>query len=50
MGEKIYKEMKTAGVWNLILGIIIAAGGIAMGVIFIINGARLLKSKSEITF
>lgn len=50
MGEKIYHEMKRAGIWNLILGIILAVFGIAMGVLFIINGGKLLKTKSEIIF
>lgn len=50
MGEKIYKIMKQAGVWNLTMGIVLAVVGVAMGVLFIINGSRLLKSKSEVMF
>ncbi len=50
MNEKIYHEMKSVGIWNLVLGIVLAVVGITMGVLCIINGGRLLKSKSDIMF
>lgn len=48
MNEKIYKTMFATGVSSLILGIIAAIAGVVTGVLMIINGARLLKRKSEI--
>lgn len=48
--EKIYKTMKSVGVWSLVLGIITIAIGVFTGVTLITNGGRLLKKKSEIMF
>ena len=50
MHEKIYGTMKNVGVGNLVFGIIIIVAGITVGVMSIINGAKLLKSKSNILF
>lgn len=50
MEEKVYKVMKSAGSSNLVLGICILTSGIAAGILLIVNGARLLKNKSKITF
>lgn len=50
MGEKIYATMKSVGVANLVVGIIIIAAGIAAGVSIIVNGARLLSKKSDLLF
>lgn len=50
MGEKIYKTMKSVGIGNLVMGIIIIVTGIAAGVTIIVNGAKLLKSKSGVLF
>lgn len=50
MGERVYKTMKSVGIGNLVLGIIIMIVGIAAGTFIIVNGARLLKRKSEILF
>lgn len=48
--EKIYKTMRNTGAASIALGIIIAAVGLTTGIIAIVNGALLLKRKSEITF
>lgn len=48
MNEKIYKTMGSAGVGSLVLGIVILVTGIASGIMMIVNGARLLKHKSDI--
>ena len=48
MNEKIYKTMSSTGACSLAVGIIILATGITAGIMMIINGARLLKKKSEI--
>lgn len=50
MDEKTYKIIGTGGVTALILGICILTGGIAAGILLIINGAKLLKSKTKIIF
>lgn len=48
--EKAYKTMSTAGAGSIVLGIIMIVTGVAAGIITIINGARLLKNRNEITF
>ncbi|MFG6332299.1 MAG: hypothetical protein K1W28_10830 [Lachnospiraceae bacterium] len=48
--EKIYKTMGTVGAGDLALGIIVLVTGIVTGVLMIVNGARLLKGKSDLMF
>ena len=50
MMEKIYNTMKSVGVWNLVMGILLIVAGIVSGVLMILNGARLLKKKSDLLF
>ncbi|NLO10207.1 MAG: hypothetical protein GX129_10135 [Clostridiales bacterium] len=50
MMEKIYNTMKSVGVWNLVLGIVLILSGLAAGVFLIVNGAKLLKKKSDLLF
>ena len=50
MGEKIYKTMKGAGAWNIVLGIVLLVIGITSGVLMIVSGAKLLSDKSKILF
>ncbi|MCI5516233.1 MAG: hypothetical protein PUE22_05610 [Roseburia porci] len=50
MEEKAYKTMGSAGAANLVLGICILIGGIASGILLIVNGARLLKNRTDLTF
>lgn len=50
MKERVYKTMKTVGGWNLALGILLICVGVASGVTMIVNGAKLLARKSDITF
>jgi len=50
MQEKIYGIMKNVGIGNLIFGIISIVAGVTVGVISIINGAKLLRGKSNILF
>ena len=47
MSEKIYKSIKNAAVWNLVLGILSLLSGITMGILLIISGAKLLKDKGS---
>ena len=48
MNEKIYKTMGSTGAGSLVLGIVILVTGFVSGIVMIINGARLLKHKSDI--
>ena len=48
--EKIYKTMRNTGAASIAVGIIVASDGLAAGNIAIVNGALLLKRKSDITF
>lgn len=50
MGEKIYNTMKRVGVGNLIFGICTIVLGLVVGICIIINGATLLKKKSDLLF
>ena len=48
MNEKVYKTMTGAGAGNIAVGIVVLVTGIVSGSLMIVNGARLLKRKSEI--
>lgn len=48
MDHKIYKTMKSTGAGSIAVGIIMLVCGITIGVISIVNGARLLKGKTKI--
>lgn len=48
--EKIYHTMRSVGVWNLVLGILMIVSGIIAGILLILNGSILLKKKSELMF
>lgn len=50
MSEKIYTTMKSVGIGNLVIGILLIVAGIVSGVLMIISGGKLLKKKSEILF
>lgn len=50
MNEKIYKCMKNVGAWNIAIGVTFIVVGILTGVMTIVNGARLIKDKSNIMF
>ena len=50
MDEKVYKTMNNAGAWSIAIGVISLVVGLACGVMMIVNGARLLSSKSKIIF
>lgn len=50
MSEKTYKTMNGTGAGSIAVGIVMLVCGIVCGVLSIINGARLLKQKSEIIF
>ena len=48
--EKIYHTMKSVGVWNLVFGILMIVAGAVSGTLIILNGAKLLRKKSDLLF
>lgn len=50
MNEKLYKQIKLSGAFDLVAGIISIAVGVSLGVLLIVSGARLLSSKSKTLF
>ena len=48
--ERVYKTMRNTGILNIVIGSVILAAGVAVGVMAILGGALLLKRKSEVTF
>ncbi len=48
--EKIYKTMRGTGVCSIVVGIIVLAVGVSLGVVSIVSGSVLLRRKSEIEF
>lgn len=48
--EKVYKTMRNVGAGSIAAGVFILVAGVTVGIISIINGAILLKRKSEIIF
>lgn len=50
MNEKIYNNLKSSGVTNLVIGIATIVAGIAAGVLLIVSGAKLLSSKPDTLF
>ncbi len=47
MSEKLYKTVSNIGAGSIALGIITLVTGVTTGILMIVNGARLLKSKSD---
>lgn len=50
MSERTYKIMKHTGGISIALGIVSIVIGVTVGVLTILNGAKLLRSKSDLTF
>lgn len=50
MNEKTYKTLKVAGGGNIAIGVVVLVCGVVCGVLAIINGAKMLKSKSDFIF
>lgn len=48
--EKVYQSMKSAGIFNLVMGITAILFGAITGSFAIVHGAKLLRRKNEITF
>lgn len=50
MEENVYRTMKSVGIGNLVLGILMILVGIAAGVASIVNGAKLLSRRKDLMF
>ncbi|MBQ9699137.1 MAG: hypothetical protein IJV71_00790 [Lachnospiraceae bacterium] len=50
MNEKTYKIMRNTGGTSIALGVVSIVIGVTIGVLAILNGASLLKGKSDISF
>lgn len=50
MEERTYTLLGRTGAANVVLGIIAIVAGIAVGVITIVNGAKLMRGKKYISF
>ena len=50
MNEKIYRTMGLSGAASIAIGIVVAAVGVAAGVVSIVSGCALLKRRKNITF
>ncbi len=48
--ERIYKTMRNTGAGCIAVGIVMAVTGLTVGIISVVNGALLLKRRSEIEF
>jgi hypothetical protein len=48
MNEKIYKTLSHSGALNLTLGIVALVTGVSVGVLLLVNGARLLGEKAKV--
>ncbi|MDO4275313.1 MAG: hypothetical protein Q4D16_16705 [Eubacteriales bacterium] len=48
MNEKIYKTMSRTGAGSLVIGIVVLVTGLVTGILMIVNGAKLIKRKSDI--
>ena len=50
MSEKIYKTMGKTGAWSIAFGVILIVVGLAVGIMQIIYGGKLLMDSKDITF
>lgn len=48
--EKVYKTMNSAGIFNLVIGILVIVAGSLTGSFLITMGAKLLHRKKDIIF
>ena len=50
MEEKVYKQLGVSGALSIAFGVISIVAGIAMGVLLIVSGGKLLSSRRHIVF
>jgi hypothetical protein len=50
MCEKVYKTMGSTGAGTLAIGICVLLCGLTCGILLIVNGGRILKSRERLVF
>ena len=48
MEEKMFKAASVTGIMNLVLGVTILVSAITWGVLLLVSGGKLLKSKKDV--
>ena len=48
--ERVYRRMKHAGAYDITLGVILIVFGLTMGILSLVSGGKLMKSRKEILF
>ncbi len=48
MEEKMFKAASFTGVLNLVLGVTILVSAVAWGILLLVSGGKLLKSKKDV--
>ncbi|MBR0146143.1 MAG: hypothetical protein IJM25_05705 [Eubacterium sp.] len=48
--ERVYRQIKRAGGYNIALGVVLIVSGITLGTLNIVTGGKLLKSRKQILF
>ncbi|MCR4839578.1 MAG: hypothetical protein K5897_11715 [Eubacterium sp.] len=48
--ERVYRQIKHAGAYNIALGVVLIVLGITLGVLNVVTGGKLLKSRKQILF
>ncbi|MCM1259082.1 MAG: hypothetical protein NC307_14700 [Roseburia sp.] len=48
MEEKLYKTLGSTGAASLAIGVCVLVTGVASGILLIVNGGRLLKSRKKV--
>lgn len=48
--EKTYKTLSVVGGGNIALGIVVLLAGVTAGILMIVSGGRLLRTKKDLTF
>ncbi len=47
MNEKLFHTVKSAGIWDLVMGVVILITGLTSGILLLVNAFRLLKGKQD---
>ena len=48
--ERVYKTMRSVGIFNIVIGIVTIIAGALIGAFMIVGGGRLLNRKNDIMF
>lgn len=46
--ERLFRTIGNAGIWNLVMGIVVLVTGVTSGVLLLVNAFKLIKSKHEL--